>query len=92
MDNSTVAKLQLLELRVQQLKETLEVQSKEVNVDTTDYMIGLYNGLELAVAIIDNRTPEFKRLQLPDTNLDDIGNPHTVDKEEQTKEIKYWNE
>lgn len=40
-----------------QLKELREVQSECLS---DDYMFGLYNGLELAISILENREPQYK--------------------------------
>lgn len=42
-----------------QIKEIKELQKQSLQKTQDDYMIGLYNGLEIAVAILENREPTF---------------------------------
>lgn len=37
-----------------------ELQKQSIEKEKDDYMIGLYNGIEIALAIIENREPEFE--------------------------------
>ena len=46
--------------RVKELKRIRELQRQALETDTDDYMVGLYNGLEFAVAIMENREPVFE--------------------------------
>ena len=46
--------------RVKDLKRIRELQRQALETDTDDYMIGLYNGLEFAVAIMEDREPIFE--------------------------------
>lgn len=48
-----------------QLKELKEIQSREGTIDQGDYMVGLYNGLELSIAIIEGREPIYKNCDTP---------------------------
>lgn len=45
--------------RIRELKRVKDVQEQSLKVKHDDYMIGLYNGLELAVAIMENRKPVY---------------------------------
>ena len=45
--------------RIRELKRIKEVQEQSLKAEHDDYMIGLYNGLELAVAIMENRKPVY---------------------------------
>lgn len=45
--------------RIRELKRVKDVQEQSLKVEHDDYMIGLYNGLELAVAIMENRKPAY---------------------------------
>lgn len=49
----------LKEKRIRELKRVKDVQEQSLKVKYDDYMIGLYNGLELAVAIMENRKPIY---------------------------------
>jgi len=42
------------------LREILKTQGEDGNWNYSPYMYGLYNGLELAAAIIEDREPEFR--------------------------------
>lgn len=44
---------------IRELKRVKDVQEQSLKDVHDDYMIGLYNGLELAVAIIENRKPVY---------------------------------
>lgn len=46
---------------VEQLREVHAVQGREGCWDIDDYMLGLYNGLELALSIMENRAPIYKK-------------------------------
>jgi hypothetical protein len=48
-----------MDKRIQSIAETLEIQSESAVDDP--YMIGLYNGLELALATLEQREPVFRR-------------------------------
>lgn len=45
--------------RIRELKRVKDVQKQSLKGVHDDYMIGLYNGLELAVAIMENRKPIY---------------------------------
>lgn len=45
---------------IEKVREIKNIQGRKGNYDTSEYMRGMYNGLELAVATIDNRDPVFK--------------------------------
>nr|DAQ46414.1 MAG TPA: hypothetical protein [Caudoviricetes sp.] len=45
--------------RIRELKRVKDVQEQSLKAEHDDYMIGLYNGLELAVAIMENRKPVY---------------------------------
>lgn len=45
--------------RIRELKRVKDVQEQSLKAEHDDYMIGLYNGLELAVAIMENRKPAY---------------------------------
>lgn len=60
--------------RVKELKRIRELQRQALETDTDDYMVGLYNGLEMATAILENREPEF---------LDIVKEPPVIENEEE---------
>lgn len=45
--------------KIRELKRVKDVQEQSLKAEHDDYMIGLYNGLELAVAIMENRKPIY---------------------------------
>lgn len=49
----------LKEKRIRELKRVKNVQEQSLKGVHDDYMTGLYNGLELAVAIMENRKPVY---------------------------------
>lgn len=64
-----------MEERIKKLKEVSDVQSMDGNWDFSRYMLGLANGLILAVSIMEDTEPEF--LDEPDEFLDSkMGNIH----------------
>lgn len=48
-----------LRSKTKQVKEVRDLQKQSLEKLTDDYMVGLYNGLELAVAIMENRKPAY---------------------------------
>lgn len=45
---------------IKHVKEMCDVQMVVVNQNThDDYMVGLYNGLELALSILEERNPKY---------------------------------
>ncbi len=57
---------------INMIKDMLEVQGQDGNWNYNSYMLGLYNGLELALATLENRNPKFK--ESPQYLLSDIIN------------------
>lgn len=51
--------LNILRTKTKQIKQIRDLQKNTVDITPDDYMIGLYNGLEIAVAILERREPEF---------------------------------
>lgn len=47
-------------LRIAKLREACDIQGQPGNWDANEYMRGYYNGMELALAIIENRSPVYK--------------------------------
>lgn len=48
------------QLRIDQLQNFIDIQGSDGNWNYNEYMHGLYNGLELALAVLENRGPRFK--------------------------------
>lgn len=64
-----------LRSKTKQVKDIRDLQKQSLEKSADDYMVGLYNGLEMAVAIMENREPEF---------LDVVKEPTVIEAEEQT--------
>lgn len=45
--------------RIRELKRIKDIQEQNLGEDQNEYMVGMYNGLELAVAIMENRPPVY---------------------------------
>lgn len=43
-----------------QLKKLRDIQGSDGTIDQGEYMVGLYNGIELAIAVLEGRDPEYK--------------------------------
>ena len=52
--------LNMLRAKTKQIKEIRELQKQSLQNNSDDYMTGLYNGLEMAVAILEDREPIFE--------------------------------
>lgn len=48
-----------LSSKLTKLRDIRDVQGSVGNYDQGEYMRGLYNGLELAVSIMEDRNPEY---------------------------------
>jgi hypothetical protein len=48
------------EKKLQEMKQVLDVQGSKGNFDTSEYMWGMYNGMELMMAIAEGREPVYK--------------------------------
>ena len=48
-----------------QLREVHAIQGRDGCWDIDDYMLGLYNGLELALSIVENRECRYKQRPKP---------------------------
>ncbi len=46
--------------KIDELKDVRDIQGYNGNWDYNEYMWGMYNGLELALAIMEDREPEYK--------------------------------
>lgn len=42
------------------IKELLAIQGAKGNWDYSEYMLGMYNGIELALSIAENRDPVYR--------------------------------
>lgn len=55
--------------RVKELKRIRDLQKQALETDADDYMVGLYNGLEFAVAIMEDREPVFETIISKETEV-----------------------
>jgi hypothetical protein len=46
--------------RMDSMRELLKTQGSSGNWDFSEYMLGMYNGMELMMATIEGRDPEFR--------------------------------
>jgi hypothetical protein len=46
--------------KLENLKKLLEIQGLDGNWNYSHYMRGMYNGMELAVAVLDGRDPIYR--------------------------------
>ncbi len=49
-------------LNIDRLRDLVKIQGEDGNWNDTPYMLGLYNGMELALSIMENREPTFREL------------------------------
>ena len=65
-----------LKSKTKKVKNIRDLQKQSLGKSTDDYMVGLYNGLEMATAILENREPEF---------IDLVKEPPVIEREEEEK-------
>lgn len=63
--------IQLTEERITELHSFLAIQGLPGNWNTGDYMLGLYNGMEMMLAFVEGREPEFR--SLPEVQEEKVG-------------------
>lgn len=59
MDRS-VRRKEMFKTKLKQIKGARDLQKQSLQNNPDDYMMGLYNGLEMATAILEGREPEFE--------------------------------
>jgi hypothetical protein len=52
----------IMEESLEKVRDLLKIQGQDGNWNHDTYMLGMYNGLELAVAIMDGREPVYREL------------------------------
>ena len=52
-------RMNTLRSKTKQVKDIRDLQKQSLEKSADDYMVGLYNGLEMATAILEGREPEF---------------------------------
>ena len=55
--------------RVKELKRIRDLQKQALETDADEHMVGLYNGLEFAVAIMEDREPIFETTVSKETEV-----------------------
>ena len=55
--------MNIIKDRVEELKKVHAIQGSNGNWDYDEYMLGLFNGLEMALSIMEDREPEFRNLK-----------------------------
>lgn len=58
--------------RIRELKRIKDIQEQNLGEDQNEYMVGMYNGLELAVAIIENRPPVYVSCEKEPEQIENI--------------------
>lgn len=51
--------------KIQQVRELVNIQGSKGNWDSSDYMTGLFNGLEMSLSILEKREPVFRTYVKP---------------------------
>lgn len=63
-----------LKSKTNEVKNIRDLQKQSLEKSADDYMVGLYNGLEMATAILESREPVF---------LDIVKEPPVIENEEE---------
>lgn len=45
---------------IEKMREMLEIQGEDENWNYSEYMFGMYNGMEFMLALAENREPIYK--------------------------------
>ncbi len=62
--------MELTDKQLDALRELVDIQGYEGNWDYDEYMFGMYNGMELMLAMVEGREPKFK--EKPETYRQDL--------------------
>lgn len=49
-----------MSISIKELKEMVEVQGRDGNWNYSEYMRGLFNGMEFMLSMVENREPNFR--------------------------------
>jgi len=77
---------------LQAVRDQLEIQGRDGNWNYDQYMAGMYNGLECALATLEDREPEYRKLPAPVASSEvvpDDKNPAKIDAELWHERYKY---
>lgn len=66
--------------KTKQIKDLRDIQKQSVASSGDDYSVGVYNGIELALACLEGREPEFMCV---------VKEPEVVEKKEEVGRTKY---
>lgn len=55
----------LTDKQVRGLRDVTDIARSKGNFDANDYMLGMANGLTLALAIVDEKEPDYLRAPAP---------------------------
>lgn len=50
---------------IRQIKDLVNIQGEKGNWDSSEYMTGLFNGLEMSLSILEKREPLFRTYTRP---------------------------
>ncbi len=53
--------MRLTKKQLENLRKCHEIQGAKGNWDFDNYMCGMFNGMELMLAIVENREPDFRQ-------------------------------
>ncbi len=56
-----------MKYNLNQLKDVIRIQGSDGNWNYDQYMLGLYNGMELMLSIVEEREPNYR--ELPNKNI-----------------------
>lgn len=57
---------EVLQTRLESAKDLLEIQGSDGNWNHSHYMCGMYNGMELIIATLENREPMYRNMPQED--------------------------
>jgi hypothetical protein len=58
------------------MKAIYTVQKNDSSSETDDYMRGMFNGMELMMAIVEKRNPAYKEVPQPESQIDKWARKH----------------
>lgn len=72
-----------MEVDPEKLRQLVEVQGQHGTWNFSPYMLGMYNGMELMLAVVEDREPVYK--ETPESYLWEIGLDSGTEPEEPVK-------
>lgn len=49
-----------MSISIKELKEMVEIQGRDGNWNYSEYMRGMFNGMEFMLSLVENREPKFR--------------------------------